>query len=343
MKTTEQPHVILVVAVVLLVAWIARNTEWGEVEVPTPLRGDAATNPFYAAQQLVETLGATSERRESLGDDEHRCRHRALDVGLGHQPRAARGARALGRSRRQARRRCRADHRHRCVRAVERHRARARRARSGGSRICSRRPRSSSRVRRSTRSATQRASGCRRWTPASTEVLQLRLRRAGSQTDAPLLWALERRGLSSWPRAWPSVQGSVTVVNGVPFVYRELFEGEHGELLVAAATLARRRSRRVHDGGRRELAARARVAARCAGRRRLLLFIALALWRGAMRFGPLVAPAERARRSLAEQILRHGPLRGARRRRRGARRRRAARAARGGVAAHRGLRALAGR
>jgi hypothetical protein len=35
----------------------------------------------------------------------------------------------------------------------------------------------------------------------------------------------------------------------------------------------------------------------------LLLFITLALWRGAMRFGPLVAPAERARRSLAEQIL----------------------------------------
>ena len=35
----------------------------------------------------------------------------------------------------------------------------------------------------------------------------------------------------------------------------------------------------------------------------LLLFIALALWRGAVRFGPLVAPAERVRRSLAEQIL----------------------------------------
>jgi hypothetical protein len=35
----------------------------------------------------------------------------------------------------------------------------------------------------------------------------------------------------------------------------------------------------------------------------LMAFIALALWRGAVRFGPLVAPAERARRSLAEQIL----------------------------------------
>ena len=34
----------------------------------------------------------------------------------------------------------------------------------------------------------------------------------------------------------------------------------------------------------------------------LLLFISLGLWRGATRFGPLAAPAERVRRSLAEQI-----------------------------------------
>ena len=95
----------------------------------------------------------------------------------------------------------------------------------------------------------------------------------------------------------------MTVVNGVPFVYRELFEGDHGELLAAAASL------RVGDHvvfmteadvtSLPELVWRhgAPVVAV------LLLFIALALWRGAMRFGPLVAPAERARRSLAEQIL----------------------------------------
>ena len=53
MKRPSNLTVILVVAAVLFVAWIARNTEWGEVSLPTPLRGDAATNPFYAAQQLV--------------------------------------------------------------------------------------------------------------------------------------------------------------------------------------------------------------------------------------------------------------------------------------------------
>ena len=35
----------------------------------------------------------------------------------------------------------------------------------------------------------------------------------------------------------------------------------------------------------------------------LAVFVALGLWRGAMRFGPLAPPAERVRRSLAEQIL----------------------------------------
>ena len=67
----RRPSVLAIVcgaAALLFVGWIAGNTEWGEVAIPTPLRGDAATNPFYAAQKLVETLGATSERRESLGD-----------------------------------------------------------------------------------------------------------------------------------------------------------------------------------------------------------------------------------------------------------------------------------
>src|SRR5262245_62535481 len=68
MKRPSALSVVLVVFVLLVAGWIVSNTEWGEVEIPTPLRGDAASNPFYAAQKLVETLGATSERRESLGD-----------------------------------------------------------------------------------------------------------------------------------------------------------------------------------------------------------------------------------------------------------------------------------
>ena len=68
MTRPSRVTVVVAVALGLLVAWIASVTEWGEVKLPTPLRGDAATNPFYAAQRLVESLGATSERRETLGN-----------------------------------------------------------------------------------------------------------------------------------------------------------------------------------------------------------------------------------------------------------------------------------
>src|SRR5262245_8014906 len=67
MRRPNALTVVVALVVALFVLWIVRNTEWGEVEVPAPLRGDAATNPFYGAQRLVEELGATSERRESLG------------------------------------------------------------------------------------------------------------------------------------------------------------------------------------------------------------------------------------------------------------------------------------
>lgn len=39
--------------------WVASCTEWVEVELPLPARGEAAKNPLYATQQLVRKLGAT--------------------------------------------------------------------------------------------------------------------------------------------------------------------------------------------------------------------------------------------------------------------------------------------
>lgn len=38
--------------------WVASCTEWVEVEVPLPARGEAAKNPLYVTQQLVRRLGA---------------------------------------------------------------------------------------------------------------------------------------------------------------------------------------------------------------------------------------------------------------------------------------------
>jgi len=108
-------------------------------------------------------------------------------------------------------------------------------------------------------------------------------------------------------------RGDVTMINAAPFTHTSLFEGDHGRLFVSATQL--RRGDEVHflseDDAPWLLALAwqrgAPVIALSLG------LIALGLWRGAVRFGPLAAPPPSARRSLAEQIrgsgqfaLRHG-------------------------------------
>jgi hypothetical protein len=58
----------VVIALALVIGWIARNTYWEDITVPTMLRGEAARNPFYAAQRLVQELGASAEWRRAMGD-----------------------------------------------------------------------------------------------------------------------------------------------------------------------------------------------------------------------------------------------------------------------------------
>ena len=59
---------IVITAVALLAVWIMNNTYWGEETVPKGLSGEAATNPFYAAQKLSDAVGAHSEWKHVLGD-----------------------------------------------------------------------------------------------------------------------------------------------------------------------------------------------------------------------------------------------------------------------------------
>ncbi len=60
--------VALLAGLALLASWIARNTYWDDITVPRFLRGEAATNPFYAVQRFVEALGIESEWRRSMGE-----------------------------------------------------------------------------------------------------------------------------------------------------------------------------------------------------------------------------------------------------------------------------------
>lgn len=59
---------VIALGAVLLATWIARNTYWDEVTVPNFPRGEAATNPFYTAERLAAELGASSEWRKTWGE-----------------------------------------------------------------------------------------------------------------------------------------------------------------------------------------------------------------------------------------------------------------------------------
>ena len=54
------------VVVIALGWWIASNTYWEEYDRNTGLQGDALTNPFYAAQRLAELLGANTKLRHEI-------------------------------------------------------------------------------------------------------------------------------------------------------------------------------------------------------------------------------------------------------------------------------------
>jgi hypothetical protein len=120
-------------------------------------------------------------------------------------------------------------------------------------------------------------------------------------TSKPVLWGLrDERGLQVM--RVKVGRGSVTVINGTPFRSRAFFDGDHPWLLVAATQMTRGDemhflSQDDHPGLLAVAWMRGWPVIITSG-----LLIALLLWRGAMRFGPLEAPPTLARRSLAEQI-----------------------------------------
>jgi hypothetical protein len=58
--------VLVLLALGAIGLWIARNTHWEEVDERTPPKGEAATNPFYSAQHLAEALGAHTRLRHEV-------------------------------------------------------------------------------------------------------------------------------------------------------------------------------------------------------------------------------------------------------------------------------------
>jgi hypothetical protein len=65
--TRDRGVAVLILAVgVGLCTWIAFNTYWTRVTLWSPLRGEAATNPYYSVERLVHALGMRSRKIHSL-------------------------------------------------------------------------------------------------------------------------------------------------------------------------------------------------------------------------------------------------------------------------------------
>ena len=58
--------ILCVIVMVMIGAFISTNTYWEDMPIPTPPKGEAITNPFYAAQRFAEALGATTKRERIL-------------------------------------------------------------------------------------------------------------------------------------------------------------------------------------------------------------------------------------------------------------------------------------
>jgi hypothetical protein len=294
----KRSHFITVLAGLALGAcawWMAQNTYWGETKVPMPLRGEALTNPFYASQRFVEGLGArtTFDRTLKLPDTDA-----VIVLSAWHW--------TLTKGRREA-----------LERWVE----------SGGRLVIDRQltggeeefGRWSGVVREEYEVEEPEdfedlgvgildVQPCDQYQEAIDATLSSSIYRlCDVDTDSYLTsetlpdWLLD--GDSGVQAVRVAVgSGSVAVINATPFTYRSLFEGDHARLLVAATAL--RRNDSVYFLSEEAQPSLLALLWRHGGPVVVLAsaMVGLVLWRGSVRFGPLEAARESARRSLAEQI-----------------------------------------
>jgi len=298
----------------LLIFWVARNSYWDNVTVPTPWRNEAARNPFYAAQRFVEHLGATSTwdrfQTEVPTDGVIVVSSWHWDLAEGRRNRMERWVEDGGRlvldrtlvggeeafekwsgiqrvvpSEDDEEEEDKAGE----ERAPKEHSVTAQMGR-GKPEPCR------------TLHEAMRSAGSRAGAPVNYELCGSDEDFSHLATTRPVDWELQDDDGANQVLRVRVGKGSVTVINAVPFRSRTFMLGDHASMLVSATQL--RRGDEVHFLSEEEHASLLTlmwifgwpvvVLA--------LALIALALWRNSVRFGPLSAEPDRARRSLAEQI-----------------------------------------
>jgi hypothetical protein len=287
----------------LLVYWVAINTEWTEVKIPLPPKGEAALNPFYTAQRFAEALGArTSWDRQLVVPPTDAV----IVVSAWHWDLTERRRYSL----------------ERWVESGGRMVVTGRLA--GGEDEFERWSGISHAFRRgaSLKSRIEAPIGCRDLTELgdrpSRAAPGARYSLCGVElpshleTKQKVLWGLSDGTQMEAVRVAVG-RGWVTAINASPFSEQKLLDGDHAHLFVVATGL--RKGDEVHflsEDDHPSLLALLWTHASP-----VVVFglaaIALALWRNSARFGPLVSEPPTARRSLAEQIrgtgqfaLRHG-------------------------------------
>jgi hypothetical protein len=280
--------VVLVLAIGLF-TWIARNTYWTDAKVPMPLKGEAATNPFYIVERFSRVLGARAQWNRGL--ELPPTRGGVVFISAWNWDLSEKRQRRI-------------------ESWVE----------SGGRLV----------VDQSLISGTD---SFERWSGVRRE-LKVRPKRGSMVLTPPQLcytldeeggpwnsysicgmdsssslatgrkidWALRRPDAGMQAVRIRVGRGSVTVLNGQPFTDRGLFDDDNGLLFVAATQL--RRGDEINFFRESDHASLLELAWQLGWPVFGLLGCALALtlWRSGARFGPLAAPTETARRSLAEQI-----------------------------------------
>ncbi|HUQ87293.1 MAG TPA: DUF4350 domain-containing protein [Vicinamibacterales bacterium] len=282
-----------VIALVLIVAFIGANSTWEDIPIPTPPKGEAITNPFYAAQRFAEALGATTRRLRVLVVPSPRA---VIVVSAWHWDLSEQRQAAI-------------------MRWVE----------SGGRLVVDRNLTGDLKQFESWSGIAWDYNEAA--ADAATEALEDKPDDVEYEACAPVEEMTPRRGpyslcgldysfvRTSQPMEWALRdeaghqalrvalgRGSVTVINVVPFTHRALFDGDHASLFVDATQLQRGDEVvfLTEDDHPHLLALLWTYGAPAVTL--FLMVIAFALWRGMVRFGPTLAPPDPRRRSMAEQI-----------------------------------------
>ena len=299
--------IVLIVGIVAFFAWIGSNLESVERKVPVGFKGEAATNPFYAAIKLSEALDASAAWEHVLTERPtdsvillsswnwtlSHDRRRRLESWVNAGGRLVVDDTMIG-----------------DLEMFEKWSGVGEQADDEGDEDVEEDGESDDERRERPTPAQRELLGrffekdCAAvYEDGSTREFEVCGLAEGRVLTAsrPITWAL-RDGEKIHALRVAVGRGSVTVINGSPFARRDFLLEDHPRLFVAATQL--HRGDRLLFLTEEDQGSILRLLWRYGAPVVLLMagMVVLALWRSSLRFGPMIAPAESARRSLAEQI-----------------------------------------